>query len=147
MKTRDFPKHDPARYLEVFGAHDGLGRLLGHRLLSISNERCLSEFVGRAELSNPNGILHGGALFSAMDSAQGAFMHFILEPEFEFAATGTATVKFHHPVRTERLRLETTLTGAERRKRFVRSVARFEDGTLVAELDEVWVAVSRPVDD
>ena len=143
MATLDARIADPSAYLEAFARGDAFGSLLGHRVVSLAAEGCTSEYTPRPEHMNPNGILHGGALFAAMDSAQGALMHFVLEDDYAFAATGTATIKYHRPVRTETLRIATRVAGSERRKRFVRSEAFLPDGALVAELDEVWIAVPR----
>ena len=44
----------------------------------------------KAEHCNPSGILHGGALFSVMDSGRGAFVHYIIDEKWTYAATGGA---------------------------------------------------------
>jgi uncharacterized protein (TIGR00369 family) len=133
---------DPASYIEAFRRHDKLGSLLGAKITAISGEECLSEYEVNPAHFNPNQILHGGALYSVMDSSQGAFVHFILESQFRHAATGTATIRYEAPLRSGIVRIRTWLKSRERRKLFVISEARGEDGKLVAALEEIWIAIA-----
>lgn len=131
----------PEEYMRGFAAKDRLGTLMGHRLVSISPQECISEYDVKPEHYNPNGILHGGALYTAMDSAQGAFLHFSLDPRFQFAATGTATIKYTAPVRDGTIRIRTWMKETQNRKLFVSSVATDRNGVEVANLEEIWIAV------
>jgi uncharacterized protein (TIGR00369 family) len=130
-------------YIDSFSKRDGLGTLLGCKFLSISSQECIYEYEARPEHYNPNGNLHGGALFSAMDSSQGAFIHYILESKYKYAATGTATVRFLAPVQEGTLRIRTWLKGTERRKMFVSSTAVDQSGNEVATLEEIWIAIPK----
>jgi hypothetical protein len=76
-----------------------------------------------------------------MDSSQGAFVHFILDEKFRAAATGTSTIRYEAPVKEGVIRIRTWLKGQEGRKLFVRSEARNEAGTLMAGLEEIWIAL------
>ncbi len=129
-----------ADFIKMFSSKDRLGHLLGAKLILLSKEECIFEYKVNPEHFNPNGILHGGALFSVMDSSQGAFLHFILDDSYKFAATGTATIKFLAPVLDGTLRIRTWLKGTERRKFFVNSTAQNESGIEIATLEEIWVA-------
>lgn len=131
----------PEEYMRAFAVKDRLGTLIGHRLISISPQECLSEYDVKPEHFNPNGNLHGGALYTAMDSAQGAFLHFALDPKFKYAATGTATIKYTAAVREGTIRLRTWLKETQNRKLFVSSVATDANGTVVAELEEIWIGI------
>ena len=132
---------DEEAYRKWFQEHDGLGSLLGSRLISVSAEECLSEYEAKPEHYNPNGILHGGALYTVMDSAQGAFVHYFLEDTFQAAATGTATIKYFEPVRGGKITIRTHLKQRQGRKIFVFSSAKNEEGREVAALEEVWIAI------
>jgi acyl-coenzyme A thioesterase PaaI-like protein len=137
---RDVLRVDAAEYLRVFSERDLFGTRVGHRYVSISRAECISEYTAQSEHTNPNGIVHGGALYSAMDSAQGAFMHFILDATFSFAATGTATIRYDAPLRDETVHIRTWLERSEGRKFFIASEAKVAD-KRVALLNEVWIAV------
>lgn len=132
---------DATAFARQFESKDRLGALLGGRVLHLSAGECTYEYVVKQEHFNPNGILHGGALYSVMDSSQGAFLHFILESEYRFAATGTSTIRYLAPMKEGKIRIRTWLEGKERRKYFVRSSATNEAGLEIATLDEVWIAI------
>jgi uncharacterized protein (TIGR00369 family) len=134
-------------YIREFLATDRLGALLGARFVSLDAEACVYECEARREHLNPSGILHGGALFTVMDSSQGMLVCSVLEPPYQAAATGTATIRYLAPVRTGTIRVRTTLTRREGRKLFVHSEARAPDGQMVALLDEIWIAVPRAMAD
>ena len=124
-----------------FVANDRLGALIGAQFVSLSPEACVYEYEATPEHFNPGGILHGGALFTAMDSSQGMFVFSLLDPSYRGAATGTATIKYLAPVREGTIRIRTTLTNREGRKLFVHSEAVDKAGTTVAILDEIWIAL------
>jgi uncharacterized protein (TIGR00369 family) len=133
---------DPNATARYFETKDRFGALLGGRILSLTKEECIYEYVVRPEHFNPTGILHGGALFGAMDSSQGCFIHFILDTDaYKFASTGTATVKYLAPVTGGKIRIRSWLKGQERRKIFIASVAVDERGATVATLEEIWIAI------
>ncbi|HZN66507.1 MAG TPA: PaaI family thioesterase [Tepidisphaeraceae bacterium] len=127
---------------EDFVASDRMGALVGARFVSVTPEECVYEYEASEDHINPAGTLHGGALFTVMDSSQGMLVYRLLEPPYRRALTGTATVKYLAPVRRGRIVVRTTLAGRERRKLFVHSDAIDGKGTVVATLDEIWIAVA-----
>lgn len=129
------------KYKEFFEKNDRLGSLLGAKFVSVSNIECIYEYEPRPEHFNPNGILHGGALFTVMDSSQGAFVHHNLDPSFQYAATGTASIRFHAPVRSGLVKIRTWHKQTERRKIFICSSALDVAGKELATLEEIWIAV------
>jgi uncharacterized protein (TIGR00369 family) len=134
-------KFDPEIFMKRFKSHDKMGDFLGAKIVSISSEECTYEYEATPAHHNPNGILHGGALFTVMDSSQGAFVHFSLDEKFVAAATGTATIRYSAPVKTGLIKVRTWLKEAQGRKLFVTSEARDESGTVVATLEEIWIAI------
>jgi len=138
LKTKD-----PVEFAKFFKEHDRMGALMGARFVSISPGECIFEYDISPNHYNPNGILHGGALYSVMDSSQGAFVHFILEDAFQTAVTGTATIKYMAPLRSGKIRIRTWLKGKERQKLFISSSAVDENGKEVAALEEIWICISK----
>lgn len=60
------------------------------------------------ELLNPNGVVHGGALFTMADTAMGAALHTTLAPG-EYCATVEIKIHFLQPVSKGRIRCSTRL--------------------------------------
>ncbi|MGZ3691348.1 MAG: PaaI family thioesterase, partial [Pseudobdellovibrio sp.] len=95
------------QYIEHFEKKDQLGSLFKMKIMKVDENECLCEYTVQEAHYNPNGILHGGALYSVMDSSQGAFIHLNLDPQFKYAATGTATIKYLAPVREGKVLIRT----------------------------------------
>ena len=132
---------NPAEYIKNFLVTDRLGKIFNGRCTSISTEECLYEYDFNGEHTNPNGILHGGALFTVMDSSQGALIHYDLDKKYQAAATGTATIRYFAPVTSGTVKIRTYKKSTEGRKVFVNSVATDESGKEVAVLEEVWICI------
>ena len=128
-------------YIKGFTAKDKLGKIFNSRFVSITPEECIYEYDFDPNHTNPNGILHGGALYSVMDSSQGALIHYDLEEKYQAAATGTATIKYLAPVTSGTVRIRTFIKAVEGRKIFMSSVATGPEGNEVALLDEVWICI------
>ena len=62
----------------------------------------------RRELLNPNGVVHGGALFTMADTAMGAALHTTLAPG-EYCATVEIKIHFLQPVTKGKIRCRTRL--------------------------------------
>jgi len=62
----------------------------------------------RPGLLNPNGVVHGGALFTMADSAMGAALHTTLAP-LEYCATVEIKIHFLQPVTRGKIRCRTRL--------------------------------------
>ena len=58
-------------YIQGFMEKDKLGKNFNSRFVSITKDECIYEYDFDPNHTNPNGILHGGALYSVMDSSQG----------------------------------------------------------------------------
>lgn len=133
----------PANYTQFFVENDRLGALVGAKFVSLNSDECVYEYEVSKEHFNPNGILHGGALYTVMDTSQGMFLHFILDEIYQAGATGTATVKYLAPLRSGKITIRTKLTSREGRKYFIRSEATDASGAVVATLDEVCIAIPK----
>lgn len=135
-KESDLPKYS-RRFIEK----DRMGATMGARFVSLTLSECIFEYEVNESHFNPNGILHGGALYTVMDSAQGMFVHAILDEQYKAAATGTATIKYFAPVLKGVVKTVTTLKEINGRKLFIVSKAYDENGVLVADLEEIWIAL------
>ena len=141
-----FSMNDAQDYLAKFHQLDAMAKLLGAKAIQVDETECLYEYSVRPEHFNPNGVLHGGALYTIMDSSQGAFLHFILDASFAHAFTGTSTIRYEAPVTDGVIQIRTWLKGREGRKYFVSSEAKRADGTTVARLEEIWIAKPKSVE-
>lgn len=128
-------------YTKRFVEKDKMGATIGARFVSLTLRECVYEYDVSESHYNPNGILHGGALYTVMDSAQGMFVHAILDDKFKAAATGTSTIKYLAPVKSGTVKIITTLIEKKERKIFVASKAFDQSGVQVADLEEIWIAL------
>ncbi len=64
-----------SRQVEAVGSSSAFGRLLGMEILEAADGRALLRLVMHDGLRNLHGKLHGGALFSLIDSAMGQASH------------------------------------------------------------------------
>ena len=90
--------------INPYAEHLGFTLRLGPR----GSGRCTAALQVRAELLNPNGVLHGGALFSMADTAMGAALHTTLAPG-EYCATVEIKIHFLRAVKQGRLNCRTRL--------------------------------------
>ena len=67
---------------------------------------CAAALDVRPDLLNPNGVVHGGALFVMADTAMGAALHTTLAPG-EFCATVEIKIHFLQPVSKGKIRCRT----------------------------------------
>lgn len=117
---------------------DRFGAFIGARFVSLIDGVCTYEYDVTDAHFNPGGILHGGALYSVMDTSQGMLVYSLVQPP-ELAVTGTSTIKYLAPVKRGRIVVTTSLARREGRKLFLHSDAVDETGVRVAVLDEVWI--------
>ena len=75
---------------------------------------CTAALDVRPELLNPNGVVHGGALFSMADTVMGAALYTTLEPG-ESCATIEIKIHFLQPVIKGKIRCRTRLVQRGRR--------------------------------
>jgi uncharacterized protein (TIGR00369 family) len=78
------------------------GRLIGLRIDSINAGVCHAHLEATPEHFNPNGVMHGGALFSLADTGMGAALFSVMEPQ-ELCATIEIKMNFLRPVSEGRL--------------------------------------------
>ena len=52
--------------------HNPFGDMLGIEVLELSEGKCTYRLRVREELKNPNGVVHGGVLYSLADDSMGA---------------------------------------------------------------------------
>jgi acyl-CoA thioesterase len=88
----------------------GFSMRLGRR----GSGTCTAALEVRPDLLNPNGVVHGGALFSMADTAMGAALYTTLEPG-ENCATIEIKMHFLQPVIKGRIRCRTRLVHRGRR--------------------------------
>ena len=75
---------------------------------------CSAALDVRPGLLNPNGVVHGGALFSVADTVMGAALHTTLAPG-EYCATVEIKIHFLQPVSKGRIRCRTRVVQRGRR--------------------------------
>lgn len=140
---KEYDKKDLENYINWFLAADQMGALLGVKCISLTSQECVYQYEVKPAHFNPLGTLHGGLLYSVMDSSQGMLMHLILDEEFDVAVTGTATIKYLGPSRAGIIRIRTILKERQNRKYFMTSIASDEAGKELAILEGIWIAIDK----
>ena len=101
-------RHSPVT--NPFAQLVGFSLRLGRR----GSGACSAALDVRAELLNPNGVVHGGALFSMVDTVMGAALYTTLAPG-ENCATIEIKIHFLQPVSEGKMRCRTRLVQRGRR--------------------------------
>ncbi|EMJ93227.1 PaaI family thioesterase [Leptospira alstonii] len=136
------PEVNTKEFAEYFQEQDRFSYKIGYNVLSVSPGKSEYEIAVDDSFFNPVGIVHGGALFSAMDSSAGAAMAAWIRSsdlKYKFAATATAEIKYRKSVTKGKLRIKTEITEQKRSIVKVSSQAFDEEENLVAELFSTWV--------
>lgn len=95
---------NPEQFASAFRALDAFGNRIGCVPVSVEPGKAVYELQVVPELYNPPGILHGGALFGAMDSCQGAAVYALLSGRAGvMASTARVEMRFRRPMREGRL--------------------------------------------
>jgi acyl-coenzyme A thioesterase PaaI-like protein len=92
MAPFDFRKLRQSKgdYIAAFESADRLGAMIGAKCVSLSDSECIYAYEVSSQHYNPNELLHGGALFTVIDSSHGMFMHYILDERFWSRREGVA---------------------------------------------------------
>ncbi len=109
----------------VFGAY------LGLETLTKEPGRCAFRFEALPHLDNPHGFLHGGVLFSALDTAMGGALMPLLKPG-ERCTTLEAKINFLSSVGEGPVLAEAEVVHKGSRVAVLEGRARTEDGRLIA---------------
>ncbi len=121
---------------------DKFGRHVGCEMVEITQDHCVYRLDVKDHHWNPNRVAHGGAIFSAMDSCQGAFVHYILDVKKNFGTTAEANIRYRKAHAAGPITIRTTLREKKRNILFVETTAENEKGELIAVLSEKWMVLT-----
>jgi uncharacterized protein (TIGR00369 family) len=113
-------------------------QVLGFRTDSPKPGTANVEFRVEPHMLNPNGFLHGGVLFSAMDSSMGSILMKSL-PEGERCATIEAKINFISALSEGIVRVETRVVHRGGRIAVLESKARDSTGKLAAIMTGTFI--------
>ncbi len=105
--------------------------LLHIRHVQVGEGRALYALDVQPDLLNPNGVLHGGAVYTMVDYSMGAATMSVLGPG-QFCATIEIKMSYLASVRGGKLRAETEVVKKGRHIVFLESNVRDDSGKLVA---------------
>lgn len=123
-------EEEAARLREVFGRVP-FARLLGLEFVSAERGSATFALEVREELTRMGGILHGGAIFSLLDTAAAFAVHTLLEPGAQ-TVTVDFTIHFLRPVSAGRIEARARTIRAGRRVVILSVEAADQDSVLVA---------------
>lgn len=124
------------------GQQPPFARLLGIKITEVSADRLVAELVVREELTNRNGVLHGGAVMAVADNLGGTAAVINLP-----AGTTTATIEsktnFFAACRTgDTIRIETTPLHRGRSTMVWQSRITRPDGALAALVIQTQIVMA-----
>ncbi len=111
--------------------HFPLRRFLGMDIEDVEPGHAIARLEVSEDLLNPNGVVHGGVLFTMVDTAMGKATMTLLE-EGQLCASIEIQMRFLRPIRVGQLEADTTVIQRGRKIVHLESRIRDTDGALVA---------------
>ena len=116
-------------------------RLLGMRIIEVAADRLVAELVVREELTNRNGVLHGGVVMAVADNLGGTAAIINLPPGATTATIESKTNFFAACRPGETIRIETTPLHRGRSTMVWQSRLTRPDGTLAALVTQTQIVI------
>ena len=107
------------------------GGMIGLRIVETGEGRAVAEIDVDERHHNPNGVVHGGVLFSLADTSMGAALRSLLA-EGQISATIEIQIRYLKSLRSGLVRAETRVRHKGKRIAHFDSEIRNGDGDLVA---------------
>lgn len=143
MSVPEIPSEELERLREIFSRISYV-RLLGLEFVSAEQGAAIFALEAREELMRMGGILHGGAVFSLLDTAAAFAVHTILGPD-DRTVTVDFTVHFLRPFGSGRLQARARVLRMGRRIAFLNVEATDPTGLLIATATTTY-AIQRAAD-
>lgn len=126
-------RDDPAQF--------PLRRFLGMVIEDVEPGHAIARLEVGEDLLNPNGVVHGGVLFTMADTAMGKATLTMLE-EGQLCASIEIQMRFLRPVYSGQLEADTTVIRRGRKVVHLESRIHDTDGTLVATGAGTYAVIS-----
>lgn len=143
MSASEIPSEELERLREIFSRVPFV-RLLGLEFVAAERGAAAFALDVREELTRMGGILHGGAVFSLLDTAAACAVHTILEPG-DRTVTVDLTIHFLRPFGSGRLHARARVLRSGRRIAFLSVEATDPAGVLIATATTTY-AIQRSSD-
>ena len=143
MSAAEIPPDELERLREIFSQVPFV-RLLGLEFVGAERGWAACALEVRDDLTRLGGILHGGAVFSLLDTAAACAVHTILEPG-DRTVTVDLTTHFLRPFSSGRLQARARVLRAGRRIAFLSVEATDPTGVLIATATTTY-AIQRSAD-
>jgi uncharacterized protein (TIGR00369 family) len=143
VSAAELPSEELERLREIFSQVPYV-RLLGIEFVGAERGSAAFALNVREELLRMGGILHGGAVFSLLDTAAACAVHTILEPGAR-TVTVDLTVHFLRPFGSGHLHARARVLRAGQRIAFLSAEATDPAGVLIATATTTY-AIQRPAD-
>lgn len=121
--------------------HFPLRRFLGMDIEDVEPGHAIARLEVSEDLLNPNGVVHGGVLFTMVDTAMGKATMTSLE-EGQRCASIEIQMRFLRPVSAGKLEADTTVIRRGRKITHLESRIRDSDGVLVATGAGTYAVIS-----
>ncbi len=121
-------------------------RLIGLRFLACADGRSVCCLEATPALFNPNGVMHGAAIYALADTGMGAAVASLLAAG-EQCATVEIKISYLRPVRQGLLRCEAQMLQKGRRVAFLTAAIYLEDKLVAHATGTFAVTANAPGDD
>lgn len=121
-----------------------LRRFLGLEIEDVEPGRVIARLEVTESLLNPNGVVHGGVLFTMVDTSMGKATMTVLD-EGQSCASIEVQLRFLRPVAGGRLEADTTVIRRGRKIIHLESRTRDGDGVLVATGAGTFAVIPAPI--
>lgn len=143
MSASEIPAEELERLREIFSRVPFV-QLLGLEFVGAERGSAVFALDGREDLMRMGGILHGGAVFSLLDTAAACAVHTLLGPG-DRTVTVDLTVHFLRPFGFGRLQARARVLRSGRRIAFLSVEATDPTGVLIATATTTY-AIQRAAD-
>ncbi|GEM_PF-1084998 len=137
------PNLSLADFKKAFQESDCFAQLVGYYPDHVEKGKCVYIFESNENHMNPYGILHGGALYAAMDSSQGLAVHTYLDLEKFWGITAEASIRYKQPFTKGKITIKTEIKEHKKTILYVISNAYDENNNLLAALEQKWMVLKR----
>jgi uncharacterized protein (TIGR00369 family) len=127
----------------VADAQPPFSRLLGTKLVEVTPERVVAEVAVREELTNRNGVLHGGALMAIADNLGGTATSINIPPGASTTTIESKTNFFAAIPQGETLRAECTPLHRGRTTQVWQTRITRADGRLAALVTQTQLVLNK----
>ena len=135
--------NEPAEHEPDASPEHPFADLLGFEITARGEGQCTSELAAGPTHLNPNGVVHGAALYALADTGMGGALSSLLDAS-QYCSTIEIKINYFRPAVVGRLRCETRVVHKGSRTSALESEIFDARGKLVARATGTFMILERP---